>query len=52
VRFRFRYFQDVEGDLRLPEGFEPYEIQVVAQAEGGSTSQAERTFQWQELTEK
>ena len=52
VRFRFRYFQDVEGNLRVPAGFEPYEIQVVAQAEGSNTSQAERTFEWQDLTER
>ena len=51
VKFRFRYFQDVEGSLRLPESFEPYEIQVVAQAEGREASQAERTFDWKDLTE-
>ncbi|MGC8120123.1 DUF6776 family protein [Marinobacter sp. VGCF2001] len=51
VKFRFRYFQDVEGSLHLPENFEPYEIQVVAQAEGRKASQAERTFDWKDLTE-
>ncbi|SFR83459.1 hypothetical protein SAMN05216203_3406 [Marinobacter daqiaonensis] len=51
VRFRFRYFQDVEGTLTLPEDFEPYEIQVVAKAEGAKASQAERTFDWRQLTE-
>ncbi len=52
VKFRFRYFQDVEGLLTLPDGFEPIEIQVVAQAEGRKSSQAERTFDWDDLTEK
>ena len=47
VRFRFRYFQDIEGLLTLPDDFEPYEVQVVAKAEGGKSSQSERTFQWQ-----
>ncbi|WP_449287470.1 DUF6776 family protein [Marinobacter sp. PE14] len=51
VKFRFRYFQDVEGALKLPEQFEPLEIQVVAQAEGKKSSQAERTFNWDDLTE-
>ncbi|MCL7946148.1 DUF6776 family protein [Marinobacter sp. ATCH36] len=51
VRFRFRYFQDIEGLLRVPEGFEPLELQVVARAEGSKSSQAERTFDWDELTE-
>ena len=52
VKFRFRYFQDVEGLLMLPEGFEPIEVQVLAQAEGRKSSQAERTFDWDDLTEK
>lgn len=51
VKFRFRYFQDVEGELLLPESFEPLEVQVVAQAKGRKSSQAERTFNWNELTE-
>ncbi|MBW0148693.1 DUF6776 family protein [Marinobacter arenosus] len=51
VKFRFRYFQDVEGLLVLPDGFEPLEVQVVAQAEGRKSSQAERTFDWDDLTE-
>lgn len=51
VAFRFRYFQDVEGSLMLPENFEPLEIQVVAQAEGRKASQAERTFDWQQVAE-
>jgi hypothetical protein len=51
VKFRFRYFQDVEGSLTLPENFEPLEIQVVAQAEGQKASQAERTFDWQKIVE-
>lgn len=52
VKFRFRYFQDIEGLLRIPEDFEPLELQVVARAEGNKSSQAERTFNWDELTEK
>ncbi|GGY83277.1 DUF6776 family protein [Marinobacter zhanjiangensis] len=51
VRFRFRYFQDVEGTLALPDNFEPYEVQVVAKAEGSKASQAERTFEWRQLAE-
>lgn len=52
VKFRFRYFQDVEGYLVVPEGFEPIEVQVVAQAQGSKSSQAERTFDWAQLTER
>ncbi|WP_111497955.1 MULTISPECIES: DUF6776 family protein [Marinobacter] len=52
IRFRYRYFQDVEGVMTLPEGFEPLEIQVVAKAEGRKATKSERTFDWQSLTEK
>ncbi|WP_372965296.1 DUF6776 family protein [Marinobacter sp.] len=51
IKFRFRYFQDIEGSLSLPENFEPLEVQVVAQAEGRKASQAESTFDWEQLTE-
>ncbi|AZT82740.1 hypothetical protein EHN06_03800 [Marinobacter sp. NP-4(2019)] len=51
VKFRFRYFQDIEGLLTLPSDFEPVEVQVVAQSEGKKSAQAERTFDWVELTE-
>jgi hypothetical protein len=51
VKLRFRYFQDVEGTLTIPEGFTPLEVQVVAQAKGKQSSQAERTFDWNDLTE-
>ncbi len=51
VKFRFRYFQDVEGRMKLPPDFEPVEIQVVAQAKGPKSTQAERTFDWRKLTE-
>lgn len=52
VKFRFRYFQDVEGELILPDDFKPLEIQVVAQAKGSKATKAERTFDWSSLTEK
>lgn len=52
VKFRFRYFQDVEGELVLPEDFRPLEIQVVAQAKGSKATKAERTFDWSSLTER
>lgn len=51
IKFRFRYFQDVEGTLTVPEDFEPREIQVVAKSEGRKSTQAERTFDWKDLTE-
>ncbi|WP_020406085.1 DUF6776 family protein [Hahella ganghwensis] len=46
VKFRFRYFQDIAGELELPEGFAPEQIQVVAQASGKKATKIERTFDW------
>lgn len=51
IRFRFRYFQDVEGVMVVPEDFTPYDIQIVAKAEGARGAQAEKTFEWLQLTE-
>lgn len=47
MRFRFRYFQNLEGELTLPESFAPEKIQVVAQAKGKKTTKIERTFNWE-----
>lgn len=45
IRFRFRYFQNIDGEVTLPPGFVPKEIKVVAQASGGP--RLERNFEWQ-----
>jgi len=47
IRFRFRYFQNIDGELMLPDGFTPKEVMVVAQATGGSSQRLERRFTWQ-----
>ncbi|WP_336367318.1 DUF6776 family protein [Marinobacter sp. C2H3] len=52
IRFRFRFFQNIEGTLTVPKDFRPARVQVVAQASGRKSAQAERTFEWQQLTEK
>lgn len=52
IKLRFRYFQEVKGRLRLPADFEPLKVQVMAKRDGSSSAQVERTFDWDELTEK
>lgn len=46
IRLRFKYFQNIEGELALPEGFEPDRIQIAAV----STEPVEKTinqdFSW------
>lgn len=51
IKLRFRYFQEVKGSLRLPEDFEPLEVQVTARRDESGSAQVERTFDWDELTE-
>lgn len=51
TRFRFRYFQEIDGTLILPEGFEPLEIKVIARESGGKRAKVDRSFDWPIVTE-
>jgi len=51
IKLRFQYFQEVKGRLRLPEDFEPLEVQVMAKRNESGSAQVERTFDWDQLTE-
>jgi hypothetical protein len=46
INFRFRYFQNFEGELILPESFEPQQLQVVAQSKGKNASRVEKSVVW------
>ena len=50
IRFRFRYFQNIDGELQVPPGFEPEEITVVAQSSGCNAQRLEKRFDWQQLS--
>lgn len=47
MSFQFRYFQDLVGEIELPEGFSPEGIEVVARGAGPDGFLLERTFSWQ-----
>lgn len=49
IDFRFRYFQSVDGNMTIPEGFEPHSIQVTAVTDNGRET-SEREFFWQDKT--
>ncbi len=49
IKFKFKYFQDITGELILPKDFSPESIQVVAQADGKKASKLERTYMWNDL---
>lgn len=46
--FSFRYFQQMEGSLMLPENFQPHRVRVEVQVDGND-KRIERIFPWQEL---
>ncbi len=47
IRFRFRYFQNIDGELTIPEGFEPRAVTVVAQSTGRGGQRLEKSFDWE-----
>lgn len=49
IKFRYRYFQDFKGELVLPEGFTPDQIQVIAQSVGNKSSRVEKAYDWSDL---
>lgn len=48
VAFNFKYFQNIEGDVRLPAGFIPQRVVVRVEFSGGSdkTEKLEKSFNW------
>jgi hypothetical protein len=46
--FRFKYFQQLEGYLTLPEGFSPTRLLVTLE-ENGKKALVTRQYNWDEL---
>lgn len=46
IRLGFKYFQNIEGELELPEGFEPLRIEIVASVRTPSAAKVEKKFGW------
>ncbi|WP_045858130.1 DUF6776 family protein [Teredinibacter purpureus] len=46
IRLRFKYFQTVQGEMALPEGFEPERIELVAKSTGKTPVTIEKRFGW------
>lgn len=46
IKLRFKYFQNVEGELVLPEGFEPERIELEARPAGSSSGVIEKRLTW------
>lgn len=46
IKLRFKYFQNIQGELVLPEGFEPDSIELVAKSVGRNATTVEKRFGW------
>ena len=46
IKFRFRYFQNIVGEVQLPEGFIPRKVVVVVQSSGTNAQRLEKKFDW------
>lgn len=46
IHFRFKYFQEFEGDLELPEGFVPFRVNISVSPSGRRYEPIEETFDW------
>lgn len=46
IKLRFRSFQEVEGELTLPAGFEPVRVEILAVTEGSSSKSIQKNFTW------
>ncbi len=47
IGFRFRYFQNIDGELLVPDGFEPKEVMIIAKSSGRNGQRLEKKFDWQ-----
>jgi len=46
IKLRFRSFQDVEGEITLPYGFEPSLIEILAVTEEPDSKTLQKNFSW------
>ena len=44
--FKFRYFQDIQGEMLIPDEFEPKQIVVTARAKDAKVDPVEKSFEW------
>jgi len=48
-KFGFKYFQNFEGGIRFPEGFEPLSVFIKAQPKSAKVPKVEKTYPWADL---
>ena len=50
LNLRFKYFQTIEGDMVLPEGFVPSSVSVDLKPSGRGQNSISQTFNWLDIT--
>lgn len=46
ISFRFKYFQNLNGEMRLPEGFEPTKVKLTLKPKGKKLKKSVELFDW------
>ncbi len=46
VKFSFRYFQEIAGEVTMPASFKVEQVQVVLQSSGSKAQRVEETIEW------
>jgi hypothetical protein len=46
LRFSFRHFQELSGEMKLPTGFKPERVVVTLLPDSGDTPHVEQDFEW------
>lgn len=46
VKFNFRYFQEIAGEVSMPANFKVEQVQVVLQSSGSKAQRVEETIEW------
>jgi len=46
---KFKYFQTIEGDMVLPQGFVPSSVLVDLKPSGSDKNSITKTFNWMEI---
>ncbi|MDT8398845.1 MAG: hypothetical protein RQ899_09545 [Pseudomonadales bacterium] len=46
IKLQFRYFQNIEGELVIPDNFVPEKVQIIAVAEGRNAKTVQKSFGW------
>lgn len=49
LHFGFKYFQKLQGELVLPDGFTPHRVVLRVAPKGKAADAVERTFEWKEV---